>query len=452
MINVILAHNNNLGIGLNGKLPWKCKEELQYFKDVTMNSVLIIGRKTVENLPHLEGRVILCLSSTGVLNTDKNNTKVLNTLENCIDYAKTNFKDRKIFVAGGESIYKMVLTKYLHLVQKIYLSIIKDNTICDTYFNIYDYLSDWNIISSHKMENFVGYILQRENKEEEKYVNLLEEVLEKGEERKGRNGITKSLFFKNLSFDLRKGFPLLTTKKMFLRGIFEELMFFIRGETDTKKLEENGVNIWKGNTNKEFLEKIGKGTRREGLMGPMYGYQWRHYNAIYDEETGKPLEKGIDQLRNVIAEIKTNPTSRRILMTDFNPLQTEEGVLFPCHSLILQFYVSEKYLDMSCYNRSQDLFLGVPFNIASSSLLLTLISKITNLIPRFLHMTLGDVHIYEQHYDSVNLQLNRVPYSFPSLIIDKEINSVEELEILSFENIKLIGYDYYPVIKAEMIA
>ena len=175
----------------------------------------------------------------------------------------------------------------------------------------------------------------------------------------------------------------------------------------------------------------------------MYGYQWRKFNAKY-----KSNETGIDQLENVINTIKTDPKSRRILMTDFNPLQVSEGVLYPCHSIIIQFFVEDGFLDMYCFNRSSDLFLGLPFNIASSSLLLTIIAKLTQLTPRFFNLSLGDCHIYESHIDNVKEQIQRLPYKFPIIKIE-DFSKVEEL---TYEHIHLSEYNFHPTIKAQMVS
>jgi thymidylate synthase len=192
--------------------------------------------------------------------------------------------------------------------------------------------------------------------------------------------------------------------------------------------------------------------RKEGIMGPLYGFQHRFFGALYDEETGKPIGSSIDQLQYVLDLIKNDPSSRRIIMTNYNPSQASQGVLFPCHSIIIQFYVQNNHLDMFCYNRSQDLFLGTPFNIASSALFLTLIAKASGLIPRHLHMSLGDIHIYKPHYDKVQEQLTRHPYTFPTLLVDLKTDSIKELENLSQDNFYLVDYNFYPSIKAEMIA
>jgi thymidylate synthase len=287
-----------------------------------------------------------------------------------------------------------------------------------------------------------------ENSPDYQYKVLVEDIIRNGTIRTGRNGNTISVFTRHLAFDLTKGFPLLTTKKMFTRGIIEELLFFLRGETNSKKLEDKKINIWKGNTSREFLDSIGMNDRDEGIMGPMYGAQWRAFNGKYDAKTGN-ISGGIDQLLNVINMIKDDPMSRRILMTDFNPSQVDECVLYPCHSIILQFYVSGEYLDLFCFNRSSDIGLGLPFNIASTSLLLSLIAKMTGLTARICNITLGDAHIYSQHTHELSSQVRRTPYISPKLIIT---GSVDDISSITADQFKFIDYKSHPSVKMEMVA
>lgn len=446
MFDIIIAVNAENGIGINGKIPWRCPADLSHFRQLTENSILIVGRKTAETLPELPNRLVLTISNT------KKCFKTFTTMKMALDFAKYFYPEKKVFVAGGAETYKTALLYNKNEIDKIHISHIPDNSPCDTYFDIKEYLTpQWKGVKTY-FDTFTYEVLQKtENVQEKQYLKILQEILSFGTVRETRNGQTKSLFGKTMKFDLREGFPLLTTKKMFFRGIVEELLFFLRGETDSKILEEKGVNIWKGNTSRDFLDKLGMKERREGIMGPLYGYQWRYFNAKYDEMTGKPITEGVDQLKNVIETIIKDPFSRRIIMTDFNPAQALEGVLYPCHSIVLQFYVSEGHLDMSCYNRSQDTFLGTPFNIASSALLLSLISKVTNLSPRYLHMNLGDVHIYESHYSVASKQIKRTPYSFPKLIL-KDIKTLQELENLQFSDINIENYVSHPAIKAEMVS
>ena len=210
-------------------------------------------------------------------------------------------------------------------------------------------------------------------------------------------------------------------------------------------MEEKGINIWKGNTSSEFLQKMNLDYEK-GIMGPMYGYQWRFFNKPLNESTG-----GVDQLKELIELIKTDPNSRRLIMTDYNPSQVNQGVLYPCHSLMLQFYVKEGSLSVKMYQRSADSFLGLPFNIASTSLLLSIIARLCNLEPEEVTISLGDCHIYESHIDAVMQQLDREPLDLPKLIIP-EFKSLEEVELSKFEDYKIIDYSNHGSIKAEMIA
>lgn len=457
MLNLIIAMTPEGGIGINGKLPWHDPEELKIFKKTTLNHILVMGRKTLESLPHLPNRTLVGLSRNTNLDTKhyKNKCVFFNTVEKIIAHCIRRHPNKKIFIAGGGCFYDFILNRYSHLISRVYLSVMKKDILCDTYTNR-DFKRMYTEHTIYK-KTFTHYIKTNyppkcSNKEELQYINLLIDVIDNGDERMSRNSTVKSIFSKHLKFDLRNGFPLLTTKKMFIRGIFEELLFFIKGQTDSKILEKKKVNIWKGNTNRQFLDQTGKTNRSEGILGPMYGYQWRYFNAEYDEKTAQPLEKGIDQLENIITLIKTQPNSRRIVMTDFNPSQIHLGVLPPCHSLVLQFYVQNKFLDMFCYNRSSDLFLGLPFNIASSALLLILIAEVCNLTPRYFNLSLGDAHIYEAHYDAVKTQITRNPYNFPTLKINKKLENIKDIESMVFGDIEIYNYTYHSRIKAPMIS
>ena len=479
MFNIILAVDKNGGIGCNGILPWNIAEDLKIFKEKTLNNILIVGRKTLEKLPKLKDRTLYCLSST--INVTSNNELIyiFQDVNDCVKQSKnlSVLRDKKIFIIGGNQIYNYFFKNHKKDLV-VHISILKNSYTCDTFFNM-ENLKDFYISKKEEFELFTHYEMVYQKYGEYQYLNLVKDLLENGERRKTRNAETISDFCKHLKFDLRDGFPLLTTKKMFLKGIIEELLFFIRGDTQSKILEEKGINIWKGNTNREFLDANGFNDRKEGEMGPMYGSIWRHFNSLsnerekYDLQNSKRIEFNyksynkdnmsyctgkiesinfdIDQLKFVINEIKTNPTSRRILMTSFNPSQVNQGVLWPCHSITLQFYTQEGFLDMFCYNRSQDFFHGVPFNIASSSLFLMIIARLTNLIPRYINISMGDVHIYETHLEAVNEQLKRLPYTFPKIQLP-EFNTLEEVEKLTYKDFKLTYYQSYESIKAEMVA
>ena len=314
------------------------------------------------------------------------------------------------------------------------------------------YLSSFRVLINEKYSSYRLYVLQKDRDNGEyQYLNVMNEILDFGNHRETRNGTTLSAFGKQIRFDLNRGFPLLTTKRMFFRGIVEELLFFIHGKTDSKYLEQKEVRIWSKNTSREFLDSMGLSRQETGLIGPMYGYQWRFYDAPYNDQLGVPFNPndGIDQLTNVINLIKTDPSSRRILMTSYNPKQSDQGVLYPCHGLTIQFYVNNGELSTHMYQRSADWFLGVPFNIASYALLTMLIAQVTKLKVSELIISFGDAHIYSDHVQPSVYQLTRDPLSFPTVKINTFIDNIDDFEL---GDIKLENYQYYPSIPAEMKA
>lgn len=290
------------------------------------------------------------------------------------------------------------------------------------------------------------------NHEEQAYLDLLEKILDTGSNKQDRTGVgTTGIFGSQLRFSLANNtLPLLTTKKMFLRGIVEELLFFIRGETDTKKLEDKGVNIWKGNTSRDFLDKRGLGYLPEGDIGKGYGFQWRNFGGNQKSYDYKNHPKdGVDQLSKALHMIRNEPNSRKIIVSAWNPSQLDEMALEPCHCLI-QFQVDSGKLNLLWFQRSVDALLGLPFNIASYAILNMLFAKATKLEPGDLIFCGGDTHLYKNHLQQASEQISRSPYAFPKLTINKEISSIEDMEKLSFEDFKLIDYQCHPAIKAEM--
>ena len=291
------------------------------------------------------------------------------------------------------------------------------------------------------------------------YLNLLRHVINDGESRKTRNGNTLSVFGPRLEFNLDNNqFPLITTKKMFVKGIFTELLWFLNGRTDNKLLQNDGVHIWDGNSSREYLDKRGLTDNEEGDCGPIYGFQWRRFNCSY---LGKnvdisqiPIQKREqDQLIEVIRLIRDDPMSRRIIISGWNPCQMDLMCLEPCH-VLYQFYVrikdGQKYLSCHLYQRSADLFLGVPFNIASASLLTYIVSSITNCKPDRLIISFGDAHIYENHIEQVKLQLERIPFQFPTIIIPSM--SIDELPNYGWKDFTIVDYQCHLAIKADMMA
>ncbi|WP_048809988.1 thymidylate synthase [Candidatus Methylacidiphilum infernorum] len=257
------------------------------------------------------------------------------------------------------------------------------------------------------------------------YLQLLEKVLNFGIPKKDRTGIgTYSLFGEQLKFDLTLGFPLLTTKKLYWKAIVYELLWFLKGDTNVAYLHQNGVTIWD-----EWADE-------NGNLGRIYGAQWRSWRGANG--------RTVDQIAWVIDQIKKDPDSRRLIVSAWNPAELEEMALPPCH-VLFQFYVHYPYLSCKLYQRSADIFLGVPFNIASYSLLTHLVAQVTGLIPKeFIH-SFGDIHLYASHLSQARLQLERTPKALPSLFINPKVKSIDDI---SFEDIELKGYDPHPPIKA----
>ena len=282
---------------------------------------------------------------------------------------------------------------------------------------------------------------------------LVKQVLANGEVRKDRTGTgTKSIFGYQMRFDLSQGFPLVTTKQVFYQGIIHELLWFLRGETNIRSLVLDEVKIWndwpyavycqsadyQGETMAEFVAKIKEDedfAAKHGDLGPVYGKQWRNFC-------------GVDQISDVIQQIRSNPFSRRLLVVAYNPAETENMALPPCHAFF-QFYVSSDRtkLSLQMYQRSADIFLGVPFNIASYALLLSLVAKVVNLIPGDFVHTLGDAHIYLDHLPQMELQCTREPYPLPKLLIKKETSDIFEFK---YEDFEIIDYRYHPKLKGKV--
>ncbi len=285
----------------------------------------------------------------------------------------------------------------------------------------------------------------------QQYLDLIRTVLEKGTEKTDRTGTgTISYFGYQMRFDLSEGFPLVTTKKVHLKSIIYELLWFIKGDTNIKYLVDHNVSIWNdwpyksfkesnefnGESMDEFKELIkndNEFAKKWGNLGPVYGKQWRNFN-------------GVDQLMGIIEEIKNNPDSRRLIVSSWNPKEVPFMALPPCHSLY-QFYVADGKLSLQLYQRSGDIFLGIPFNIASYSLLLMMVAKVTGLKPGVFVHTIGDAHIYKNHLDQVKTQLEREPYPLPEMLIKKDTTNIEDFE---YEDFELINYKCHSKIKGEV--
>lgn len=279
------------------------------------------------------------------------------------------------------------------------------------------------------------------------YIQTLSNILENGNIRGDRTGTgTISLFGVQMKFDISSSFPLLTTKRVPFNMVAEELFWFLRGSTDNSELQEKNINIWNLNSNRNFLDSLGFYDREENDIGPGYGFQWRHFGAKYINCKSDYTNQGVDQIKDVINLLKTDPNSRRIIISGWNPIDIKNSNLPPCHCLA-QFYVNRNELSCLLYQRSGDMALGVPFNIASYSLLTYILGDMTNLKPKEFVHTIGDAHIYLNHIDGVKEQIKRDPYMPPRLYVLNHHDNIEDYNIKDF---RICDYKYHPYIPFKM--
>lgn len=283
--------------------------------------------------------------------------------------------------------------------------------------------------------------------EEQQYLDLIKNIIENGTKKVGRNNaVTYNIFGHTSRYSLRNNtLPILTTKKVFTRGIIEELIWFLRGSTNANELKEKNVHIWDGHTSKEHYEACGLNDYEEGQCGPIYGWQWRRFGAEYPSTEG-----GVDQISNVVEQLKNNPNSRRHVVCSWNAKDLPMMVLPVCHAMF-QFYIDEEGLSCQMYQRSGDVGLGVPFNITSYSILTHVIAKLIGVPAKeFIHV-IGDAHIYEPHIEALKEQIKREPFDFPTLDIIKDIKSIEDVEKMIASDFKINNYKSHEKIKMKMV-
>jgi dihydrofolate reductase/thymidylate synthase len=445
LIAAVVTETN--AIGFAGQLPWapgSLPKDMENFVKETSGHAVIMGRKTWDSIPEkfkpFKNRLNIVITNKPL--TLQGTICTQNLIE-AIRYA--NSRAKKIFIIGGNIIYdnalKMDLCDTL-IITYVDAQIEKYDTIFPRYNR-----DKWELVEqspeyfSEKLS--ANYRICKYNKkpkyeEVTQYFNLIHKVLDKGELRDNRtNETTLSIFGARMEFDLSNNtIPLLTSKKMFWRGIVEELLWFISGSTDTQILANKGIHIWDGNSSPEFLGKLGLPD-----VGPIYGFQWRHFGAEYNGCAENYAGMGVDQLKECIRLIKEDPFSRRIIISSWNPTQLSQMALPPCH-MMCQFYVSNDKTQLSCQmcQRSADIALGVPFNIASYALLTHIIASICGLKANKLIHVIGDAHIYSSHIDALRKQINsNVKHKFPRVEINPKKNNIDELV---FDDIKLLDYEF----------
>jgi len=400
------------------------------------------------------------------------------TVEACVKHLSDNYITREWWFVGDNAMANDLILKGLimdvHLVKNYtqegsaeWARIIQNALPPSAAFNKanmnkFDLIS--TVVSHESAETTIRHYIRR-NMEETHLLGVMNEIITHGFKRPNRTGVdTRALFGKQFEYHMyenvdvatgRSSFrlPLLTTKRMFIRGVFGELIWFLRGGTNSKDLEAQGINIWKGNTSRAFLDKIGLDNYDEGEGGPIYGFQWRHFGAKYIQGKSDYTGEGVDQVQQVIDSLQTDPFGRRHIINAWNASDLSKMCLSPCH-VLYQFLVHEKdgqkYLTLSMYQRSCDVFLGLPFNICSMGMLLLMMSHRVGMKPWKLIHSVADAHLYETHIEAATKQTHREPCMFPYISINCEPK--DKLEDYQFSDITIDNYFHHSAIKADMVA
>lgn len=515
--NIVVATTEDGGIGVDGRLPWKNKDDMQRFVSLTKGQAVVMGRKTYESIGHpLKNRLNIILTSDRDYKPQGlSENGVIPTIATNIEEAEAaaesaGYKD-EIFYIGGAKVFEYLMER--DMADTIYLSIIKDceEKKLDTYFPMFDKLRTARYVTrwAGNGDGCSFYNVFRKRHESHcdvQYLDLLRDIIENGVDTPTRVGTARSLFDAHLHFDLRKGLPVLTTKKMAMKAVIVELLWFFQGCKNIKYLNDRNVHIWDKDAYAYYLKLAEKhgvteplgfegfmkyvdargsmnwedGTYTFGDVGPIYGSQWTDFD-----------HSGIDQLKEVVNKLKTDPFNRRLIVTAWNPKRIPEMALPPCH-YAMEFYtepipindridyfnknvggeiggrsivdvldehdVPKYYLSMRWIQRSCDMALGVPFNILSYAIMLTVIAKTVNMLPKMLAGSLGNAHIYTSHIDGVKRMLDRNPYLFDAahitvteaLGLPEPIGGYDRLAKLEPNDIRITDYESYPTIKFDL--
>jgi dihydrofolate reductase/thymidylate synthase len=470
-IALVVAFTYKYGIGKNGTLPWPhIKADMERFKSLTDGGVVVMGRKTYESLPDkarpLKNRLNVVVSTTTSSSDYPNSVVVVKSLDEALAYIPTcSWPHKRVFVIGGAGLFAEAIAHAR--CSTVYATRIGiDPWDCDMAVpKLESVVNGWIPVAVSKTHSsgdipfdFVEFrnpanpgllpATQHEH-EEYQYLHLIQKIIAEGFSVEDRTGVgTVSLFGESSTYDLSESFPLLTTKRVFWRGVVEELLWFVKGATNANHLSERGIKIWDGNGSRQFLDSRGLHHRQEMDLGPVYGFQWRHFGAKYTDMHADYSGQGVDQLQACINTIKTNPSDRRIIMSAWNPADLNEMALPPCH-MFCQFNVQNGRLNCVMFQRSCDVGLGVPFNIASYSLLTIMMAKICGLQPgKFTHF-MGDTHVYKNHIEPLQEQLKRTPKPFPLLRV-KSRDDLKTIDDFKPEDFELIGYNCHGKIAMEM--
>jgi dihydrofolate reductase/thymidylate synthase len=469
---LVVAVDSSGGIGKDGLFPWPTiAEDLAFFKRLTIGHIVVMGRKTWNSLPvkPLINRINIVVTSDKS-QVNENDT-IFTTIEN-LSSLLSSYKERRIFIIGGTKLYE----QYLPIAETIHMTLIEREYNSDVYFPFDAGMSAFSLNTCsdqltttdgtkyrhllYKRNNSANKFLYPSMHPEFQYLNLLNHIATSGCVRPDRTGVgTHSIFGTQMRFDISGDtVPILTTKKVPWKSCIRELLFFLCGTIDTTVLESQGVNIWKGNTSRDFLDKRGLSAYPTGCMGPAYSWQWRSFGAPFDPSNPyvsveeRCQNGGIDQIANILHLLKTDPFSRRILLSAWNPQQLDQMALPPCH-MLAQFYVNEeggqKHLSCQMYQRSVDTACGLPWNMLSYALLTKILALKSGMQAKELILVGGDAHVYSNHLEGVQEQISRMPRPWPKMTIDPSVIDMpfEEIKVSHFQ---LIGYLSHSAIKFEM--
>lgn len=499
LIASVVNYKSKLAIGKHNNLLYRLKEDLAFFKNITTNclgedslinrNVVLMGRKTWFSIPNahrpLKNRLNLVLTNDKRLRKQSPypwHYKIATSIDLKKDVYFVSFNEfvdfykrtnANVFVIGGSEIYNKFLNNAFLKPESVYLTEVSNAKFevgeePDTYM---DHLTDdYKLVgvsnkkqdSQHNISyRFLTYKLYRDYKSEEhKYLNLMKHIIENGNYREDRTGVgTISTFGNQLHFDISQTIPVMTTKRVPWKHCIHELLWFCRGDTDVKLLQKHGVKIWDGNSSRKFLDSRGLYHFEEGVLGEVYGWQWRFFGADYSQafaDTSKiDTSKigGFDQLQYIVNELKNNPFSRRIMVSAWNPARMHQMALPPCHYSFM-FYVEEdsqnqKHLSCHFVMRSNDVFLATAMNILSYSVLTYILALKCDMKPKSIVYSCSDTHIYKNHLEQVKQLLERKPRPFPKLVINPDVKH-KDFKDISVEDFELVGYFPDTVIKAPM--
>lgn len=483
-ISAIFALSKNGIIGNQNTLPWNISEDLSHFKIKTLNNIIIMGRKTFESLPNgpLPGRIHIVLTKNPVQyakyasksvyffdcsdETEKGYSFEIK-LSNIIHMIHLEHPTKEFFIIGGADL----LYQTKNMISKAYVTYVDKQVNGDTTFyppskwKLTDYSQrmysstescDYQYLT-YETQDAIDYILQYNSSADNVYIHLIQDILRNGSTRDDRTGTgTISVFGRQIRFDISESIPLLTTKLVGWKSVLKELLWFLKGQTDSTILKNQGVGIWSGNTSREFLDSRGLHDLPIGDIGAGYGFQWRHFGADYvDCHTEyRNNNQGVDQIQTILDQLKNDPMSRRIFMSAWNPAALHRMALPPCH-VSAQFYVSvdkvtnQQYLSCHMYQRSVDVFLGLPFNIMSYATLTYILATMTGMKPKELIISTGDTHIYKDHVAQVETQIERSPTPSPVLLVNPDIAN-KKIEDIQLDDFDVVGYFHYPILSGKM--